>query len=211
MNLAFVDVETTGRDPRRHRIWEFAFIVREDEADQEYLFQLGANLEHAEPDALRIGRYYQRSLVLNAADGEAVDCIDPAVDPAEYEWVASTPREVAREVATALDGAFVIINNPVFDIPFIDAFLASNGQCWTRHYQVADIKSVAAGFLHGRAKGWHAGRDETERPAQIGFPWTTAGLAWEVGVEPNGFDTHTALGDCRLNRAIWDAIHRVGE
>lgn len=189
MKIAFVDVETTGRDPRRHHAWEIGYILRDGMVDVEREFQVGVPLVDAEPDALRVGRYYERA------------SFEP--DP------ESRHLDEVRAFATALDGAFVVINNPVFDVPFVDNLIARHGLCWTRYYHVADIKSLAAGYLHGKSKAWERAADRTDKLAKIAFPWSTKELAKELDIDPDEFATHTALGDCRLNRAIWDAVHGV--
>ncbi len=188
MKIAFIDAETTGRDPRRHHAWEIGYILRSDGGDVERSFQVAVSLEDAEPDALHVGRYYER---------------------VNWEVTSDSDRVMARELALALNGAFVVINNPVFDIPFVDAFLTRNGFCNARYYHDADIKSLAAGYLHGKSKAWERAADRTDKLAQIAFPWSTKELARELGVNPDAFESHTALGDCRLNRAIWDAVHGV--
>lgn len=40
--LAIVDLETTGVSPDRHHLWEIGLIVRTDDTDREYCWQVTA-------------------------------------------------------------------------------------------------------------------------------------------------------------------------
>lgn len=196
MNVAFIDLETTGLKPGLHQVWEIGLILRDDVGDMEYLWQVGVDLTVADPEALRVNGFYQRSIGVDLGRAGQINA------PGSTEPV----EDMASNLAVLLDGAFVVINNPVFDVPFLESFLRAHGQCWTRHYHVADIKSLVVGYLHGTAKAWAAANDLTSQPADIAKPWSTRKLALAVDVDPAEYDTHTALGDCRLSRAMYDAV-----
>ncbi|WP_267595513.1 hypothetical protein [Carbonactinospora thermoautotrophica] len=38
--LVFIDVETTGLEPDRHGVWEIGAIVRTEDGDHEYLWEV---------------------------------------------------------------------------------------------------------------------------------------------------------------------------
>ncbi len=208
MKLAIIDLETTGRTPGLHHIWEIGVILRGgEEPDRERLWQVDAPLLTAEPDALRVSRYYERREPYLEFGG-AIEFTTPD-DPSKC--MRTPVGDVAADLAGMLDGAFVVANNPVFDVPFLESFLKGHGQCWTRHYHAADIKSLVVGYLHGQSHAWAAANDLPAKPAEVPEPWSTRKLALAVGVDPATYDTHTALGDCRLNRAIWDAVTGGGD
>lgn len=56
-NVAFVDTETTGLDPDRHKIWEVALITPNGD---EHVWQFPIDEMAADPAALDIGRYWER-------------------------------------------------------------------------------------------------------------------------------------------------------
>lgn len=105
----------------------------------------------------------------------------------------SKPRAAAAGVARLLDGATFAAANPTFDAGFIERWLRANGQCGTWHYSLLDVKSMAAGKL-GLAPPFG----------------TTAELARLLGIDPDGFDRHTALGDARLAHAMYQACLAPG-
>lgn len=63
------------------------------------------------------------------------------------------------------------------------------------HYHLVDVETLAAGFL---------ARDADSLPIQP--PWKSEDLSRLVGVEPDQFDRHTALGDARWAKAIYEAV-----
>src|SRR5690606_34858754 len=144
--IVFVDCETTGLDPGRHEIWELALIVD----DEEHVWTMDVDLSKADPDALRVGRYYER----------------------ERERGAGIPFEVATEVWYLTTNRALVGINPAFDAAFLTRFLRSHGCVPKWHYHVIDVKAVAAGALKERARqtgdgGWSPGIP----------PWSTEDLA----------------------------------
>lgn len=63
------------------------------------------------------------------------------------------------------------------------------------HYHLIDVENLAVGYLVSR------GADLFARP-----PWDSNELSRAIGVNPDRFDRHTALGDVRWVMAQWDAI-----
>lgn len=168
--IVFVDCETTGLDPGRHEIWELALIVD----GEEHVWTMDVDLSKADPDALRVGRYYER----------------------EREREASIPFEVATEVWYLTTNRALVGINPAFDAAFLTRFLRSHGCVPKWHYHVIDVKALAKGWLLGR------------HPKVPGTnpPWSTDDLARGLHLDPEGFDRHTALGDARLAKAMYEAV-----
>lgn len=75
--------------------------------------------------------------------------------------------------------------------------------CWahgapiTWHYHIIDVEPLAAGCLMGRTNGTTVAHS---------LPWDSNALSLAVGVDPADFDRHTALGDCRWAKTIYEAV-----
>lgn len=227
MKLAFIDAETTGiRPDMGAEVWEIALILREDVAamspdgppspgrqDSEYAWQVRPDLTRADPVALKIGGYYRRCQVAREAVGAARDLKRPNAD-------ATTADEVASATARLLDGALIVGANPWFDHGHLDAFLRSHGQCLAPDYHMVDIGSLVTGWIAGKTAGFNEVADlmagahrECDWPAPTraearGFagPLKLSTAASFAGLDPAAYDAHTALGDARLARDIWDAV-----
>src|SRR5690606_35277881 len=67
------------------------------------------------------------------------------------------------------------------------------------HHHLIDAEALAVGYPPGIPG---------ERPPfpHERLPWASDTLSRAVGVDPDDFDRHTALGDARWARAIYDAI-----
>lgn len=194
--LTFVDVETTGLHADLHQVWEIAVIRRDpDGAQVEYLWQIRPGEAHlevvADPESLRIGRYWERAAV---ADGAEAVALHPSrlADPA---WRLTLP-ELLHDLQGALDEAVVIGSNPGFDLAFLGVLLRENRRSLPWHYRPVDIATLAAGYLVGVGRG-----------AEVRVPHSSRQLSRAVGVEPPGDGVaHTALGDARWAMAVYDAV-----
>lgn len=179
--IVFLDIETGGLNPRHDEIVEVAMIKRTDKApgaDMELQFSLNINPDRANPEALKINRYWQRRAEL--ADMQVSDGLAAAL-----LWAA-------------LRDAVVVGNNVQFDLRFIEQFLIVNSfqpsgigndfspTPWS--YHPVDIKALVAGRL---------GLGEP--------PWSTKRIARESGV-PLPEDAHSAFADATWNRDVYDAM-----
>lgn len=211
--LAFVDAETTGLEPGRHHVWELACILRErGRKDRELCWRIRPDLRTADPNALRVGRYYERMGEL-AADyvGAAFRDVDSRSTSNADPWPCGA-HSVAKSLASLLDGAHLVACNPAFDAGFLAAFLRAHGQAPGWHYRLKDIGSLAQGYQHGRVRELLSADPELDVTDLLpAAPWHSDELSRMIGVDPDGFDRHTALGDARWVRAQWDAITGGGE
>ena len=125
MNIAFLDIETTGLDPLKHEIMEVAVILRKDspiEAEQYLHFSLPISEMRADPKALEINGYRERYSDLKA-----------------IERTRGKGRSVLYDM---LKDALVVGNNVQFDLRFIEQLLGMSP--W--YYAPLDLKAYAAGM-----------------------------------------------------------------
>lgn len=196
-SVAFVDCETTGLDPRRHEIWELAIIVDGKEHEFHIMPEHG---KRSDPTALRINRFYQRT----AAKDWYWHGITFAANPAVAQHGFAEGRIIdAGQIATLLAGRHIVGAVPSFDAAFIDAFLRRHGQVAAWHYHLIDVEALAAGWLRGKDEGY-LGRDDLPIP-----PWNSEALSIALGVTPDRYERHTALGDARWAKAIYEAVMGV--
>lgn len=214
--LVFLDTETTSLDDERGAVWEIAAIVRQPgSADAEYLWEIRPDLSTADPMSLKVGRYYERRRLSIHSKNEAVTKVSPDL----LEEYGPDPRpeytganDVARRLTALLDSAHVVGAVPDFDFRFLRKFLREHNECWTAHYHLIDVEALAVGWLYGKAAELKKTRPEVDWSWPLSeiteLPWKSTDLYRAVGVDPDAYEVHTALGDARLVRDVYDAITR---
>jgi DNA polymerase III epsilon subunit-like protein len=198
--LAFVDCETTHLDPRSGDVWEIAVIRRRrDGVETEFVWQVRPDLTTADPEALNIGRFHERFAVPDGYD--AIEFI-PSGPP-----MRTLIPEMLFDLQEALSGAVVIGSNPGFDVAFLTKLLHAHDRKLPWHYRPIDIATLAAGFQLGLAASGVYGGDFLFPGDYPQLPFKSYDLSRAVGVEPpSKEDAHTALGDARWARDVYDAI-----
>lgn len=184
--IAFVDTETTGLS-LEDDIWEFAAIIREPDGSehQHHMF-----IEH---DTQRCSTLPPQFL----ADHQRRFPISGDTRWHPGVW---SRQDAAEEIADLLGkGTHIVGAVPNFDTERIAILLRRFGFAPGWHHHLIDVEALAVGYLHGIPG---------ERPPfpHERLPWASDTLSRAVGVDPDDFDRHTALGDAQWARAIYDAV-----
>lgn len=178
--ICFIDCETTGLDPERHVPWEIGLIVGDETC--EWIIELSIKeMSRADPQALRLTHYYER---VATEEGP----------PPRWIWgsnhgtVSHPGREpFARWLAGFIGTRHLAGNVVSFDARMIGDFLKRNGAPPIWHYHLIDVENIAAGRLG------------------LTPPWKSEDLSRALGVDPDQYERHTALGDARWAAAMYEA------
>ncbi|BBC35220.1 hypothetical protein SGFS_065140 [Streptomyces graminofaciens] len=200
--IAFVDCETTHLDAELGDAWEIAVILRalddNQPTDTEYVWQIRPNLATADPESLKIGRYLERFAVPVPAEAAWTGYEDGPILP-------MTRAAVVGALMNVLGGAILVGSNPGFDDRFLRKLLSPGSSQW--HYRPVDIATLAAGRKLGMAEMVRRMGGKPLPSDEVRFPFSSRDLSRWTGVEPPGGDVaHTALGDARWARDVFDAV-----
>lgn len=100
-----------------------------------------------------------------------------------------TPLQVfAEEFADLTRGRHLVGAVISFDEERLRKLLRANRACPEWHYHLVDVEGLVAGRLG------------------IEPPWNSDKLSAEIGIDPEQFDRHTALGDARWAKALYEAV-----
>ena len=189
--IVFLDTETTSLRPDR-RAWEIGLIVRRIAApDHEvHLFVRAEDLDLGNADlmALKIGRYHERHPQGRGGGSMAKGAwlLDEAAAMAEVEFLTR--------------GAHLVGAVPNFDAEVLGARMRAHGICPSWHYHLIDTEALAVGYLHALDTA-PDGNDP-----DIPLPWKSDDLSAALCIKVSDEDRHTALGDARWARAIYDKV-----
>lgn len=174
----FVDNETTGLDRDLRQVWESALILPDG---TEHVWQLPVDLGKADPKSLAMNGFHERRA--------------PASN-------LTALRTFAAEFARLTYGLHLAGANVYFDEGDLWSILRANGECPMWHYHLIDVEALAAGCLARQrdALGSEAGGFDP-RP-----PWKHTDLVRAMGLNPDDYDRHSALGDARMAKAVYEAV-----
>ncbi len=193
--IAFVDTETMGLD-LAHDIWEVA-VIRDD---VEHVWQLQVNLKYADPEAAKINGFHDRYDPRNAIHPrELLENLRIVLEPT----VLPKPDQQGHDLQRVhLAGAVVSFDEERLRKLWREAVLGPVP--W--HYHLIDVENLAVGYLRGKAdwdggqwKSWHG-------PNELDPPWESEAVSAALGIEPTRFGRHTALGDARWAKAIYEKV-----
>ena len=177
--LIALDTETTGLDPHIEELFEIA-VVDIDTGDEK--------VWHLEPSGLTLRDMHPKAAEINRYHERTTT----------EDWWWDELVTAMDEMREWLDGAHIVGAVPDFDTRFLTELYRTQAATPPRwHYHLIDVEALCVGFL--AAKG-----------AQITLPWDSDDLSRWVGVEPPGDDErHTALGDARWVRDLFQAVSGV--
>lgn len=183
-DLVFLDAESLGLDPFAP-IWEVAALRRSQNGGT---IGLHLHVQHdpepwlAELPAQFANDYRNRFNQLRA----------------------HSPVDVGERLAALMrDHPHVVGAVPDFDTERIARqLLEPFGIDRPWHYHLIDVENLAVGYLVGAA----ARGDGYARQYIPDLPWRSEDLSRAIGVDPDQFDRHTAMGDVRWVMAQYDAV-----
>jgi DNA polymerase III epsilon subunit-like protein len=205
--LCFIDTETTSLRPDR-RAWEIGLIVRRIAApdhEQSWFIDTGdLDLGNADLMSLKIGRFHERHPAHSHGGG----------NPKQRH---GREADVLAEVEHLTRGAHLAAAVVSFDAEVLAARMRAHGICPSWHYHLIDVEALAVGHLSAmaavcerRAPSEIPGPERgAELRALASPPWKSDDLSAALGVTVSDEDRHTALGDARWAKAIYDAV--IGE
>jgi DNA polymerase III epsilon subunit-like protein len=181
--LVFIDTETTSLRPDR-RAWEIGLIERTPDGDVEHQWFVDADqldLGNADPFALKIGGFYERHPEYNGTVSAVL---------ADEDYVLHRVERLTR-------GAHLVGAVPNFDADVLGTRMRAHGIAPSWHYHLIDVEGLAVGYLSARPQS----------ATPIPLPWNSDELTAALGLDPvPDEDRHTALGDARWARAIYDRV-----
>lgn len=182
MNILFIDVETTGTDPSKHNMIEFAGRLDSDGKTVTRFHTKFFNPQNATIDlgALRVNKTSLSSLL----------ALKPEIQEAAHlvDWLLELPTKVQGPIV-------VCGQNVQFDMGFIKALLGRYGVVGIESivgYKYVDTFSLAVALKEaGILKA-----DKTN----------LAAIGQAVGIDTSKYDLHTAEGDTNLVADVYYAL-----
>jgi hypothetical protein len=199
----FVDVETVRLDPGHLVVWEIGLVTAHGD---EYLWQIKPDLTIADQRALEVNRYRERidPALRDAQPGDAMRIHHPllpcvgSVEPHDIGAASASLCEVACEVQYLTSRCAIVGSKPTFDQGHLAVMLGERGlrPAWEHH--PVDIPDVA--------RGWCAAKGIMSVPSCGDGKIRSDDWSRAIGVNPDAYERHTALGDCRWCVAQWEAM-----
>lgn len=179
--LVFLDTET---DSLSHlcKAWEVALIRRDEEGNEhEQHWFLPLDLRHADPQALRIGGFFDRHPSGRKVSGKPECPIPPT----------TTTHEVAKQVMRLTFGATLVGSNPGFDADALARLLRSEGYMPSWDHRLRDVATLASGHVHRDVGGLD-------------------GALEALGLVMPKEERHTAMADAHAAMWVYDSVMTHG-
>lgn len=190
--ICFVDTETLGLDPEAP-VWEFAAIRREWPLTvEQWGGDVAATVQDSEAKFHCFIDHREEPWVTqmsNAGGAQFLTDYRLRFDASQ----ALTTYAAAQLIHQATQGAHIVGAVPSFDTERLATLLHSRGFEPAWHYHLCDCETLAIGYLAA------AGNVITP-------PWKSDTISRAIGVEPDDFQRHTAMGDCLWARAQYDTV-----
>jgi hypothetical protein len=217
--LVFVDLETVTLDPYGDVIWEIAAILRDpDKANiSKWVWQVRPDVHKlsgfSRPD------FEKRFRVPDNAEAMLWTDLD---EDWEEPGRPMSRTSVADMFASLTHRRHVVGAVPDFDTWrmrfFVERWAPHTALTW--HYHLRDVENLAVGWLCGveigrerergaqLTTGPRPARDSDWRPdwLESDGSWKSDNLYKAMGINPNRYARHTALGDTELNMAVYDKV-----
>lgn len=174
--LVFLDTETTSLRHDR-RAWEIGLILRTDDGDIEHHWFIDTY-------ELDLGNADVMSLKIGGFYER-----HPQANRGEGRWTLPPGElDVLILVEELTRGALLVGAVPNFDAEVLGTRMRAHGICPSWHYHLVDIETLAAGAL--------------SKPP----PWDFDELLGLYELKYDEADRHTALGDARMVRDLYDKV-----
>lgn len=204
--VVFLDTETTGLDLGRDSIWELAWCRRSASGLETWGHRF---VKHSPVRMLKQPAPF-------VVDYRARYKDDEAITSRELESLLNDVFVTEEGVPATLVGS-----NPGFDAGMLRATVGRGPgalpgpiEDWQPrwHYHLADLHQQVVGYLLSRVQydtNLRASLRASWRQLATTVPQSSYALFRAIGVEPDEFETHTAMGDVKMDRAVWDAMRQT--
>jgi hypothetical protein len=192
--IGFLDTEWTSLHPTDGEVWEVALHIpdgpKEGLGIDTWVWHIRpTRLDLADHQSLRIGGYHDRF---------GVEAKSGAID---HFWVCNRAQfaEEFVEVTQGVQFAGLTLEG---DMRRLDDIVRQAHLLPRWHYQPIDVEILAVGYLIAKAEG----RDGSHAPEELRPPWTTTKIMRDLGIDPEQFAAHTAVGDLMAAKAMYDRV-----
>lgn len=197
--LLFLDTETTGLT-LDDDIWEFAAIRREKDGieTEHHLF-----VEHDPAKCAKLPDSFREDHYRRFPGADSTGCAGRGRGVVTRDHAAGYVEKLTE------DRPHIVGAVPNFDTERLSLLLDRRGCRWGGHYHLIDVENLAIGWLAHQWRGYaDSPNEEAAAKARLATspPWNSDDISRAVGVEPPTDERHTAMGDARWARALYDAI-----
>lgn len=186
-----LDGETTGLNRFTDEFWEFAAVRFDADGTRT---DIAVFVDHDPAKAGHLPEWFRKDHDMRFRPDAALSV--PAflnVIGALFAVPEGTPYNLRPHVYGAV---------PEFDLAILGRMLHDAGRPVPWHHHTTDLETDALGYLRGiRAQAGDCGCDPLADTFP-GPPWDSGDLSRAIGVDPDQFARHTAMGDVQWAIAI---------